>query len=182
MAIFFLGLATLLSTSHIASSDCQPSGILPGKSGDCDKSNSPDCCEDGKQYTQFLCSPPAVSAPSANAAVLTLNSFREGKDGGSPSECDNAFHADSELVVALSTGWFAGMARCGRSVRITVVPGGGSVSAKVVDECDSVHGCDAEHNFEAPCGNNVVDASPAVWDALGLDRNQGLQDITWSDE
>jgi hypothetical protein len=56
------------------------------------------------------------------------------------------------------------------------------VYAKVVDECDSVHGCDVEHNYEEPCAYNVVDASPAVWDALGLDQNIGLQDVTWSDE
>ena len=51
----------------------------------------------------------------------------------------------------------------------------------MVDECDSVHGCDDEYNFEAPCANNIVDASPAVWNALGLDQSTGEQDITWSD-
>jgi hypothetical protein len=33
-----------------------------------------------------------------------------------------------------------------------------------------------------PCDNNIVDASPAVWDALGLDQNLGMVDITWSQE
>jgi hypothetical protein len=56
------------------------------------------------------------------------------------------------------------------------------VYAKVVDECDSVEGCDEDHNFEPPCDNNIVDASPAVWDALGLDQNVGMVDITWSEE
>uniref|UniRef100_J3N3M5 Uncharacterized protein n=1 Tax=Oryza brachyantha TaxID=4533 RepID=J3N3M5_ORYBR len=51
--------------------------------------------------------------------VLTLNSFEKGRDGRGPSECDNAYHSDGEMVVALSTGWFAGTARCGRRVRIT---------------------------------------------------------------
>lgn len=188
MAMIFLLAA--LSTTHLASSlrpgagaiaggACRPSGYLPGKSGNCEKSNDPDCCEDGKAYPQYRCSPPVTAA---TGAVLTLNSFEKGKDGGGPSECDNAYHSDGELVVALSTGWFAGMARCGHRVRITASGGSGrSVVAKVVDECDSVHGCDGEHNYEAPCGNNIVDASPAVWDALGLDKNVGMEHITWSD-
>ncbi|KAE8814052.1 putative ripening-related protein 5 [Hordeum vulgare] len=175
-----------LSASHTATClvwhdlvGCQPSGYLPGRSGNCEMSNSPDCCVDGKQYLQFLCSPP-VSATTW--AVLTVNGFSKGKDGGLPSECDGAYHDDSEMVVALSTGWFSGMSRCGRSIKITAAKGGSSAYAKVVDECDSVHGCDAEHNYEEPCAYNVVDASPAVWDALGLDQSLGLQDVTWSDE
>ena len=97
-----------------------------------------------------------------------------------PSECDNAYHSDEEKVVALSTGWFSNMARCGHRIKITA--NGNSVYAKVVDECDSVEGCDEDHNFEPPCDNNIVDASPAVWDALGLDQNVGMVDITWSEE
>uniref|UniRef100_A0ACD5WNT3 Uncharacterized protein n=1 Tax=Avena sativa TaxID=4498 RepID=A0ACD5WNT3_AVESA len=171
-----------LSTSHIASSlrpglgVCHASGYLPGKSGNCEKSNDPDCCEDGKRYPQFHCSPPVTSSTKA---VLTLNSFEKGKDGGGPSECDNAYHSDEEMVVALSTGWFKNMARCGHRIKISA--NGKSVYAKVVDECDSVHGCDEDHNFEPPCANNIVDASPAVWNALGLDQNVGMEGITWSD-
>jgi hypothetical protein len=55
------------------------------------------------------------------------------------------------------------------------------VYGKVVDECDAVYGCDDEHNYEPPCQNNIVDASPAVWNALGLDQNVGELAITWSD-
>jgi hypothetical protein len=107
---------------------------------------------------------------------VTLNSFEKGKDGGGPSECDNAYHQnnDEEKVAALSTGWFNNMARCGHRIKISA--NGNSVYAKVVDECDSVHGCDDEHNFEPPCDNNIVDASPAVWDDLGLDQNRGMVD------
>ncbi|XP_037450973.1 putative ripening-related protein 5 [Triticum dicoccoides] len=185
MAMAIVLLATL-SPSHTASClvrphdvvGCQPSGYLPGRSGNCETSNSPECCVDGKQYLQFLCSP---SVSAATWAVLTVNGFGKGKDGGLPSECDGAYHDDSEMVVALSTGWFSGMSRCGRSIKITA-KGGSSVYAKVVDECDSVHGCDAEHNYEEPCAYNIVDASPAVWDALGLDQSIGLQGVTWSDE
>ncbi|TVT97891.1 hypothetical protein EJB05_56817, partial [Eragrostis curvula] len=183
MAIFLM---VALSTSHVAHSlrpgaglgVCRASGYLPGRSGNCEKSNDPDCCEDGKKYPQYHCSPPVTSSTKA---VLTLNSFEKGKDGGGPSECDNAYHKDQEKVVALSTGWFSNMARCGHQIKITAA-NGNSVYAKVVDECDSVHGCDDEHNFEPPCDNNIVDASPAVWDALGLDQNIGMVDITWSEQ
>uniref|UniRef100_N1QXW1 Ripening-related protein 4 n=1 Tax=Aegilops tauschii TaxID=37682 RepID=N1QXW1_AEGTA len=178
-AVFLL---VALSTSHIASSlrpglgVCRASGYLPGKSGNCEKSNDPDCCEDGKRYPQYHCSPPVTATTKA---VLTLNSFEKGKDGGGPSECDNSYHSDKELVVALSTGWFKNMARCGHRIKITA--NGKSVYAKVVDECDSVYGCDADHNYEPPCNNNIVDASPAVWNALGLDQNIGMEDITCSE-
>ncbi|CAL5022321.1 unnamed protein product [Urochloa decumbens] len=179
MAIVIL---VALSTSPVVSSlrpglgVCRPSGYLPGRSGNCVKNNDPDCCVDGKSYPQYSCSPPVTSS---TPATLTLNSFEKGEDGGGPSECDNAYHSDEEMVVALSTGWFSDMARCGHRIKITA--NGNSVYAKVVDECDSVHGCDDEHNFEAPCDNNIVDASPAVWNALGLDQSTGEQDITWSD-
>ncbi|KAI4965765.1 hypothetical protein ZWY2020_006561 [Hordeum vulgare] len=57
---------------------------------------------------------------------------------------------------------------------------GNSVYAKVVDECerDSVHDCDDDHNYEPLCANNIVDASPAVWDALWLDQNVDMEGIT----
>lgn len=58
MAMFFL---VALSASHTASSlrpgaglgTCRASGYLPGRSGNCEKSNDPDCCEDGKMYPQY---------------------------------------------------------------------------------------------------------------------------------
>ncbi|KAI4978614.1 hypothetical protein ZWY2020_015367 [Hordeum vulgare] len=175
-------LLVVLSTSHIASSlrpglgVCRASGYLPGKSGNCEKSNDPIArmARDTRSTTA------ADSATGDQKAVLTLNSFEKGKDGGGPSECDNAYHSDEEMVVALSTGWFKNMARCGHRIRVTA--NGKSVYAKVVDECDSVYGCDDDHNYEPPCANNIVDASPAVWNALGLDQNVGMEDITWSDE
>ncbi len=59
---------------------------------------------------------------------------------------------------------------------------GRSVVATVVDECDSRAGCDEEHDYQPPCNNNIVDASKAVWKALGVPHDQwGGLDITWSD-
>ncbi|KAF2318858.1 hypothetical protein GH714_011190 [Hevea brasiliensis] len=57
-----------------------------------------------------------------------------------------------------------------------------SVKAKVVDECDSTMGCDADHDYQPPCANNIVDASKAVWKALGVPEDDwGEMDIYWSD-
>ncbi|KAK8321795.1 hypothetical protein V6Z12_A12G124000 [Gossypium hirsutum] len=133
---------------------CKPSGKLRGKKlppGQCDSN----CCEDGKFYTTYKCSPPV-------------------------SECDNRYHSDDEPVVALSTGWFNNKKRCLKY--ITIHGNGKSVKAKVVDECDSAKGCDSEHGYQRPCPNNIVDASKAVWKALGVPESDwGLIDIYWSD-
>jgi hypothetical protein len=111
---------------------------------------------------------------------MTLNNFEEGGDGGNPSECDNKYHLNMEHVVALSTGWYANGRRCGRQIRISAK--GRSVLAKVVDECDSLHGCDKPHAFQPPCPPNIVDASQGVWDALGITGDEvGDFPITWSD-
>ncbi|KAK4849148.1 hypothetical protein QYF36_021424 [Acer negundo] len=115
-------------------------------------------------------------------ATLTINSFAEGGDGGAPSECDNKYHPDNTPVVALSTGWYSGGSRCLNYINI--YGNGNSVKAKVVDECDSTMGCDSDHDYQPPCDNNIVDASKAVWQALGVDESSsdwGYMDIYWSD-
>ncbi|CAL2264516.1 unnamed protein product [Prunus armeniaca] len=53
---------------------------------------------------------------------------------------------------------------------------GRSVAAKVVDECDSVKGCDSEHAGLPLCGNTVIDGSAGVWNALGLNKDLGVVD------
>ncbi|WJX88258.1 hypothetical protein P8452_70366 [Trifolium repens] len=101
-------------------------------------------------------------------------------DGGGPSYCDNQYHSDDTPVVALSTGWFDNKSKCLHN--ITISANGRSVVAMVVDECDSTMGCDQDHDYQPPCRNNIVDASKAVWEALGVPQNQwGGLDITWSD-
>ncbi|XP_037441993.1 putative ripening-related protein 4 [Triticum dicoccoides] len=167
-----------MPTATSGGGSCHVSGYLPGQSGNCNPEHGSTCCVNGHRYPQYKCSPP-VSAETP--AILTINSFAEGGDGGGKSFCDNRYHKDSELVVALSTGWLRldGTNRCNKMIRIN--GNGQSVTAKVVDECDSVYGCDKEHNFEPPCPNNDVDASPAVWKALGLNGNIGEFKVTWSD-
>jgi|UniRef100_A0A2N9HXC2 hypothetical protein len=165
---------------RIEAQTCNPSGKIRGikaPPGQCNKEKESDCCVQGKLYTTYKCSP-RVSGHTK--AKLTINSFEKGGDGGGPSECDNKYHSDDTPVVALSTGWFANKHRC--SNFITIYGNGRSVKAKVVDECDSTKGCDADHDFQPPCPNNIVDASKAVWKALGVPKSDwGELDIYWSD-
>ncbi|XP_006647576.1 putative ripening-related protein 2 [Oryza brachyantha] len=153
---------------------CKPSGTLrPTRSHSCE-----DCCSARQSYPTYTCSP---AITGSNNAVMTLNNFdADGEGGSDPSECDGMYHSNTELVVALSTGWYANNRRCNKNIRINA--NGRSVLAKVVDECDSLHGCDKEHGYQPPCRPNVVDASQAVWDALGITGEEvGEYNITWSD-
>jgi hypothetical protein len=162
---------------ELADDACQPVGTLrPTQNHSCE-----DCCEAGHSYKTYRCSPPVVSGSGGGGtkAIMTLNNFTEGGEGGDPSECDGKFHRNSERVVALSTGWYAEGKRCGDSIRIRAK--GRSVLAKVVDECDSLHGCDREHGYQPPCRPNIVDASQAVWDALRVTGDDvGEYPIAWS--
>ncbi|PIN22853.1 hypothetical protein CDL12_04449 [Handroanthus impetiginosus] len=138
----------------------KPSGKVKGKKpppGQCNQENDSDCCQEGKLYTTYKCSP---RVSRSTKAVLTINSFEKGGDGGTPSECDNQYHSDDTPVVALSTGWYSGESRCLKN--ITISGNGQSVMAMVVDGCDSTMGCDKDHDYQPPCHNNIVDASKAV--------------------
>uniref|UniRef100_A0A803NXJ0 Uncharacterized protein n=1 Tax=Cannabis sativa TaxID=3483 RepID=A0A803NXJ0_CANSA len=163
----------------IEAKTCNPSGKIKGKRpppGQCNQENDSDCCKQGKSYTTYNCSPRVTGHTKA---VLTLNSFEKGGDGGAPSECDHKYHSDSTPVVALSTGWFSNMQRCLQN--ITIYGNGRSVNAMVVDECDSTAGCDSDHDYQPPCPNNIVDASKAVWKALRVPEGDwGELDIYWS--
>ncbi|XP_027364622.1 ripening-related protein grip22-like [Abrus precatorius] len=113
--------------------------------------------------------------PSGTHAILTVNDFARGGDGGGPSECDGKFHPLPERVVALSTGWYSKGARCGRKIKIKARNGRSTV-AKVVDECDSAHGCGKSR----ACRTNVVDASKTVWKDLGLNVDDGEVPVIWT--
>ncbi|XP_050385976.1 putative ripening-related protein 1 [Argentina anserina] len=109
---------------------------------------------------------------SHTKATLTINSFEAGGSGGGPAECDGQYHSDKTLIVALSSGWYNNGKRC--SDYITIEGNGRSVQAKVVDECDSSRGC----------ADDIVDASKAVWKALGVKENSrdwGEMKVFWSD-
>ncbi|KAL6128740.1 hypothetical protein ACLB2K_072095 [Fragaria x ananassa] len=153
--------------------------------GQCNQEDDSDCCKAGKMYPTYTCSPPM----SGNTqAYLTLNSFEAGGDGGGPSECDGQYHDDNTPVVALSTGWYNGGSRCLKNIRINGAKLGlkNSTSRLVtlgqVPTCDPGTGRNIDHDYQPPCPNNIVDASKAVWEALGVSKdNWGGLDITWSD-
>ncbi|KAL3536831.1 hypothetical protein ACH5RR_000197 [Cinchona calisaya] len=176
---FILFVATF---SGVDADSCRPSGKLKGKKppkGGCNTENNSICCETGQYYYTYKCSPKVTSKTKA---VLTLNSFERHGDGGGPSECDNQYHADDLPVVALSTGWFKFRHKKRCLKNITIYGNGRSVQAAVVDECDSTMGCDKVHDYQPPCDNNIVDGSRAVWEALGVPKNErGTMDIYWSD-
>ncbi|OEL14413.1 putative ripening-related protein 6 [Dichanthelium oligosanthes] len=116
-------------------------------------------------------SPPVSHKGGGTRAVMTVNGFRKGEEGGAPRSATASSTTDREMIVALSTGWYAGGERCHKPIRITSEHNGRSVVARVVDECDSRHGCK----------NNIVDTSKAVWDALGLDTKIGQVPDVWFD-
>ncbi|KAJ8900655.1 hypothetical protein K2173_025432 [Erythroxylum novogranatense] len=168
----FISLLLLLLTCSLRAEakECKPSGKIKGKKPPpkkCNRENYSDCCQHGELYTIFHCSPPVSKR---TRAVLTLNSFQKGGDGGGRSECDGKFHDDNTPIVALSTGWFNKKKRCFHN--ITIYGNGRNVKAMVVDECDSSVGCDEQHDYQPPCPNNVVDASKAVWKVLHVPKNK----------
>ncbi|CAN0916430.1 unnamed protein product [Linum grandiflorum] len=169
-----VGTTTICRRATPPSSPTPTPGGGGGGGGVCRTSGTLSCGR--RKFQQFKCSPPVTSSTKA---TLTLNDFSKGGDGGSPSECDERFHENSEAVVALSSGWYDGGSRCGKKIRITA-SNGKSVVAKVVDECDSVNGCDKEHAGLPPCKNNIVDGSAQVWRVLDLDQDKGLVPVTWT--
>ncbi|KAI5655496.1 hypothetical protein M9H77_32687 [Catharanthus roseus] len=176
--LVFLIVAAMVVT-EVEAQKCKPSGRIKGRQAPKDQCDprSDDCCQANKYYTTYECSPPVSKRTKA---ILTINNFQKGGDGGGPSECDKKYHSNKTPVVALSTGWFNNMKRCLKD--ITIYANGKSVKAKVVDECDSTIGCDSDHGYQPPCPNNIVDASQAVWEALDIPKAQwGWYDVYWSD-
>ncbi|KAJ0802644.1 putative RlpA-like domain superfamily, kiwellin [Helianthus annuus] len=109
---------------------------------------------------------PLFASMNTNA-VMTLNNFEKGGDGGGPSECDGKYHSNNLLIVALSSRWYNHGQRCLNYINIYYKDA--STQAMVVDECSG-------------CGDDIVDASSAVWVALGVSRSDwGETGITWSD-
>ncbi|KAJ4981418.1 hypothetical protein NE237_032255 [Protea cynaroides] len=40
--------------------------------------------------------------------------------------------------------------------------------------------CDNEGDVEAPCANDIISGSDAVWEALGLNATDGVVEVTWT--
>lgn len=169
-----------IGRTSVADASCLHSGLLTGIAGTCIDLNNSECCLTGKKYKTFTCSP---AVTRRTKATLTVNGFAANQDGGGASSCDGKYHNNTEMVVALSTGWFDDKKRCGKYILIK--SGIRIVRAKVVDECDSSIGCDKEHAFQPPCANNIVDASAAVWKKLNIDETSsdyGYTQVTWEDD
>ncbi|KAI7982632.1 Ripening-related protein grip22 [Camellia lanceoleosa] len=84
-------------------------------------------------HSQHTPSPPATVHTQLTAEVSSTASMENAKTT-----------QVSERVVALSTGWYNGGSMCGKMV-LVLSENGRKVSAKVVDECDSLGGYDAMH-------------------------------------
>jgi len=163
---------------YIEAQKCNPNGIVKGKSPSGHFKHEDDlCCVPGKKYHTYKCSPPVSSHTKE---YLTLNSFKK-------VEMVIALqHVTTSIILMIRMRWHfpldGSILREGSLHNITISGNGQSVVAMVVDECDSSKGCDAEHDYQPPCANNIVNASMTVWKALGVPRNQwGGLDITWSD-
>lgn len=165
---------------EVSAATCHASGVIHGMGRNCNRENGLDsCCIAGRRYPQFRCSPPVSNK---TPAIMTVNRFENGEDHVTRmTSCDMRFHRDKELLVTLSSGWLKldGKNRCNKKIRVHANER--SVLAKVVDECDSVNGCNEENDFEPPCRNNVLNASPGVWKALRLNQTIGELKVTWSD-
>lgn len=151
LLVFALLQILLCFPSHevSAAATCHASGVLRGKGQHCSKERGLDsCCVAGKRYPQFKCSPPVSSK---TPAIMTFTRFENGEDVIRQTSCDQRFHRDKELLVILSSGWLRldGTNRCNMKIRISAA-NGRSVVAKVVDECDSVSGCDEKHTTLDP--------------------------------
>ncbi|KAG6631742.1 hypothetical protein CIPAW_13G111600 [Carya illinoinensis] len=127
---------------------------------------------------------PAPAISSCNGPCKSLNNYTgqliciEGTRN-CKGKSFSQFKCSPPRVVALSTGWFDGGSRYGKMIKITA-SNGRSVKAKMVDECDSMNGCDAEHADQPSCKNNIVDGSNVVWNDLGLNLDDGVGPVTWS--
>ena len=91
------------ATTARPSSTCAISGYLTGTPGTCNQAHMAHCCIQGTKYPQYRCSPP-VSTTQNTTAILTLNSFELGGDGGGAGACTGKYYSNSIRVVALSTG------------------------------------------------------------------------------
>ncbi|CAL4934064.1 unnamed protein product [Urochloa decumbens] len=158
---------------EVSAATCHASGFIHGKGRNCNREIGFGpllCRRQALSAVQMLASDPVSTK---TPAILTFNRFENGEDDTRITSCDNRFHSDKELLVILSSGWLKhnGTSCCNKKIRVHA--NARSVLAKVVDECDSAHGCDEEHAFEPPCRNDVLNASPAVWKALRLNESIG---------
>ncbi|XVE63398.1 hypothetical protein DITRI_Ditri07aG0017200 [Diplodiscus trichospermus] len=144
----------LILFASVEAQSCKPSAKIRGKKPPSGQCNQENDSDCCKEGKLYTTYKCSPPVSSHTKATLTINSFE--------------------------AGWYNNGKRCLKY--INVFGNGKSVRAKVVDECDSTMGCDDEHDYQPPCDNNIVDASKAVWKALGVPKSQwGGLDIYWTD-
>ncbi|KAJ8766213.1 hypothetical protein K2173_021730 [Erythroxylum novogranatense] len=104
-------------------------------------------------------------------ATLTLRNFG-GWIGRKATKCEEKYYTNFRYVVAMPSKWFQNKKRCNKLVEIK--RNERSVTAEVVDECDS----------GSECRNSSIGATVAVWNALNIEWRGSANaavDVTWSD-
>lgn len=90
--------------------------------------------------------------------------------GSGIAYCNGNYYSDSQHVVAMSDNFMGSdRSNCGRQVKIQT-SSGNTITATLVDKCAQSDGC----------ADSTVDALPGVWNALGLNMDDGVSSITWS--
>jgi hypothetical protein len=89
--VLFFFLFLNMKWSSIEAQTCNPSGKIRGKNAPpkCNQENDSNCCVDDKLYPTYNCSLPVSGCMKA---MLTINSFEKGGDGGTPLECGGALN------------------------------------------------------------------------------------------
>ncbi|KAJ8766193.1 hypothetical protein K2173_021710 [Erythroxylum novogranatense] len=104
-------------------------------------------------------------------ATLTVRDFGGIGIGRKSRKCEGTYSTNFGYFVAMPSKWFENKKRCNKVVEIK--RNGRTVTAEVVDECES----------DSECPNkNSIGASVAVWGALNIAGNiHAAVDVTWSD-
>ncbi|KAL6013479.1 hypothetical protein ACLOJK_003977 [Asimina triloba] len=80
--------------------------------------------------------------------------------GRDPSKHHNQYHNDTKMVIVLLIGRYNDNSRCLKKIRINA--NGGFLLAKVIDECDFIHGSDYDHDYQPLSLENIMDVFPTV--------------------
>jgi hypothetical protein len=115
---------------------------------------------------------PARHGGGGTPAVMTVNGFQRGESGGGASACDDQFHSDGELIVALSTEWFARGRRCHRR---------SASRARATGVAPWRHASWTSATPTAGAATTSSTRRRRCGGPLGLDTDVGEVPVTWSD-
>ncbi|GAA5863203.1 hypothetical protein JCM8547_002864 [Rhodosporidiobolus lusitaniae] len=119
--------------------------------------------EEAADPVELKASSSSSSSSNDHSGGIATFYYQNGKQGACGS-----YSSDDDKVVALPSATYNNGQYCGKKVKITRVSDGGSIHAKVMDECPS-------------CENdNSLDLSLAAYYGLGGTYDEGQFDITWA--